>query len=153
MLSPQILFGPRDFTITGGHEPLYIANIIRRLGPLAEPVDPNLAWEFELANILSASTHQDDTTKKLMTVGHWRKEMEEITDPPVSPDILDFIESLLIIDPAKRPTAAEALLHPYLWDLERNKEQIGPVIRDTWWDKQGSFRLEPLLNFVKGYLV
>lgn len=51
---------------------------------------------------------------KLFKVQTLREELERIENPPVSPSIIDFIESLLIIDPSKRPTAEEALRHPFL---------------------------------------
>jgi len=34
--------------------------------------------------------------------------------PSASPELIDLLSQLLQFDPAKRPTAAEALLHPYL---------------------------------------
>jgi serine/threonine protein kinase len=46
---------------------------------------------------------------KLIDRGTWRKELQDIPDPPVSQDLSDFIEYLLIIDPDKRPTASEVL--------------------------------------------
>lgn len=51
---------------------------------------------------------------KLIDRGNWRKELEDIPDPPVPQDLLDFIEALLVIDPDKRPTALEASRHRYL---------------------------------------
>ncbi|KAH9870563.1 hypothetical protein IAQ61_006039 [Plenodomus lingam] len=53
-------------------------------------------------------------TMKLIGRGYWRKELEEIPDPPLPQALLDFIETLLIIDPDKRPVALDALRHPYL---------------------------------------
>ncbi|KAF2278162.1 kinase-like protein [Westerdykella ornata] len=37
-----------------------------------------------------------------------------LSDPPVLPQLMNFIEYLLVVDPSKRPMASEALLHPYL---------------------------------------
>lgn len=51
---------------------------------------------------------------KLITRVHWRKELEDIPDPPVPSGLLDFIESILVMDPERRPSAAELLVHPYL---------------------------------------
>jgi len=55
-----------------------------------------------------------DDAVKLITRDHWRKESERIPDSPVPQEVLDFIESILVIDPEERPTAAEALMHSYL---------------------------------------
>jgi serine/threonine protein kinase len=51
---------------------------------------------------------------KVIKVQSLRCELEKITDPSVSAALIDFIESLLIVDLAKRPTAEQALQHPYL---------------------------------------
>lgn len=37
--------------------------------------------------------------------------------PDISPELLDFIEYLLVVDHKKRLTASEALEHPYLQSL------------------------------------
>lgn len=58
---------------------------------------------------------------KLIDRGNWRKELQDIPDPPVPQDLLDFIESLLIIDPDKRPTASDALRHPYLQSVATDR--------------------------------
>ncbi|KAL7770627.1 hypothetical protein CFE70_000565 [Pyrenophora teres f. teres 0-1] len=83
-------------------------------GPIGQPVDNETYQdEFGLAEQLAIMDHPGEDTK-LITRDHWRKELENVTDPPVPRDLLDFIESILVIDPEKRPTAAEALMHPYL---------------------------------------
>ena len=51
---------------------------------------------------------------KLIEEGTLREELQRLSDPSVSLQILDFIESLLVVDHSKRPTASEALQHPYL---------------------------------------
>lgn len=51
---------------------------------------------------------------KLIKVGTWREELERIVDPGVSRELLDFIEYLLVADMERRPTAADALGHPYV---------------------------------------
>jgi serine/threonine protein kinase len=45
------------------------------------------------------------------------QELEKLPGPKVSSELLDFIESLLVIDHTKRPTALEALRHSYLQSL------------------------------------
>lgn len=73
--------------------------------------------EFALAEYLETSTfrHQDDASERqLITIGTLRQELENISAPKVSPELLDFIEFLLVLDHTKRPTAEEALQHPYL---------------------------------------
>lgn len=42
------------------------------------------------------------------------KELERLPGPKVSPELIDFFLYLLVIDHTKRPTALEALQHPYL---------------------------------------
>lgn len=51
---------------------------------------------------------------KLINAGSLRQELERIENPPIAPELIDFIESLLVLDETKRPTAEEALRHPFL---------------------------------------
>ncbi|CAA9956983.1 CMGC/DYRK protein kinase [Pyrenophora teres f. maculata] len=113
--SPQLLFGEADKIILDHTEAWCIAKMIRLMGgPIGQPVDNETYQdEFGLAEQLAIMDHPGEDTK-LITRDHWRKELEDVTDPPVPRDLLDFIESILVIDPEKRPTAAEALMHPYL---------------------------------------
>ena len=113
-LSPLALFGPGDKIIEGQTEAWCIAKIIRLVGALSQPVDyQTYKDEFELARQLAVMNHPLGSMK-LITRGQWREELEHIPDPPVAQDLLDFIKSILVVDPDKRPTATEALLHPYL---------------------------------------
>lgn len=109
-----MLFGPADKIIEGQTEAWCIAKIIRLVGPLDQPID-NQTYkdEFELAEQLEAMDHPLGLMK-LISRRHWRVELQDIPDPPVPQDLLDFIETLLVIDPNNRPTASDALLHPYL---------------------------------------
>ncbi|KAF2126202.1 kinase-like protein [Dothidotthia symphoricarpi CBS 119687] len=102
--SPLGLFGDANKVIDG-HTEAY---------PLGQPIDcQTYKNEFKLAEQLAVMDHPLSPIK-LITKGNWREELQHIPDPSVSPDLLDFIESLLVIDPDKRPLASEALLHPYL---------------------------------------
>jgi hypothetical protein len=51
---------------------------------------------------------------KLIKVGTLRQELQSLSDPSVSTQLLDFIDYLLVIEMAKRPTARDALQHTYL---------------------------------------
>ncbi|KAI8939248.1 hypothetical protein NX059_005074 [Plenodomus lindquistii] len=113
-LAPLMLFGAMDKRIEGQTEAWCIAKIMRLVGPIERPTEPEAyRQEFELAEQLELMDHSLGHIK-LITRDHWREELEDIPDPPVPEDLLDFIETLLIIDPDKRPTAAQALTHPYL---------------------------------------
>ena len=46
------------------------------------------------------------------------QELESLSDPKVDSGLLDFIDSLLIMDHSKGPTAAEALEHRYLRSIK-----------------------------------
>ena len=94
-----------------------IAKIRRLVGPIEPPVGSRYEEEFALAEYLETSTfrHQDDSSERqFITVGTLRQELEKISAPEVSPELLDYIEFLLVLDHTKRPTAEEALRHPYL---------------------------------------
>ncbi|KAH8707035.1 kinase-like domain-containing protein [Phaeosphaeriaceae sp. PMI808] len=112
-LSPLGLFGTGDKIIEGHTEAWCIAKIICLVGPLGPPVNCQYKEEFEFAEKLAVMDHSSGNMKLIDRL-NWREELQHIPDPPVPSDLLDFIESLLVIDPDKRPTASEALLHPYL---------------------------------------
>ena len=73
--------------------------------------------EFQVGEYLERGTyrHQDGgEERRYITVGTLPQELEKLPGPKVDPGLLDFIEHLLVVDHAKRPTAAKALGHPYL---------------------------------------
>lgn len=99
-----------------------IAKIDRLIGPLGPPVE-NLEYEseFRIANEMALGTCIDpgiDGPVPFIQVGTLRQELESLSGPKVDPGLLDLIDYLLIVDHAKRPTAAEALEHPYLSSTE-----------------------------------
>jgi hypothetical protein len=51
------------------------------------------------------------TWERRCTVATLSQELEKLPGPKVLSELLDFIESLLVIDHIKRPTALEALQH------------------------------------------
>lgn len=117
-LSPLGLFGPGDKLIEGHTEAYCIAKMILLVGPLnRDAVREPYKEEFELAERLVDMDHTVGYSKLIQKRSGWRKELEFFPDPPMPQDLLDFIESLLILDPEKRPTASEALRHPYLQSL------------------------------------
>ena len=116
-LSTQPLFGTSDKIIEEFTEAWCIAKIIRLLGPLGQPVDcQTYKEEFELAEQLAVMENPHDGTM-LIKKSTLREELQRLSDPSVSSDLLDFIEFLLVVDHSKRPTASEALQHPYLVGL------------------------------------
>jgi serine/threonine protein kinase len=117
-LSPCIIFGAKDKFVQGLTEAWCIAKIQRLIGPLGPPVN-NTTYvdEFLIAEHLESTTFEHPDTNletQFITVGTLRQELERLPGPKVSPELLDFIEYLLVVDHTKRPTALEALQHPYL---------------------------------------
>lgn len=95
-----------------------IAKLQRLIGRLDPPIE-NLQYqeEFFVADELAWTTYQHPETKEetpFMTVGSLRKVLESLPGPKVAPELLDFIDFLLVVDHTKRPTASEALRHPFL---------------------------------------
>lgn len=113
-LSPAILFGWRGKCVEGHLEAWCIAQMMCLVGgPIGDPTDNEIyKKEFNMARILVNMDHSNGG--KLVTRDHWRKELEDIADRPVPKNLLDFLETLLVIDPDERPTAEQALRHPYL---------------------------------------
>jgi serine/threonine protein kinase len=117
-LSPLGLFGPGDKLIKGHAEAYCIAKMILLAGTLnREAIHKPCKEEFELAEQLVHMNHTADYSKLIQKRSGWLKELEFFPDPPMPQDLLDFIEFLLVLDPGKRPTASEALQHPYLQSL------------------------------------
>jgi serine/threonine protein kinase len=88
---------------------------MRLVGPIEHPRNGSpYKREFEHAEELAVADHPLGPAMKLITRVHWRKELEDIPDPPVDAELLDFVQSLLVVDPEERPSARKALLHPYL---------------------------------------
>jgi serine/threonine protein kinase len=62
---------------------------------------------------------ETDVEIPFIKVGSLRQELKNCQGPwpDISPELLDFIEYLFVVDHTKRPTAFEALQHPYLQSL------------------------------------
>ncbi|KKK21566.1 hypothetical protein AOCH_003926 [Aspergillus ochraceoroseus] len=111
------LFGPCDKIIQDHNTAWCLAKIFRLIGPIDLPENPEYQDEFELAAALEASGYMDPNTgepKPYINVGSLREELQKLPRDICSESCIDFIEHLLVIDPAKRPTAKVALQHPFL---------------------------------------
>lgn len=84
------------------------------------PNDPRYEDEFALAQELAVSHYEDPQTgesKPFIALGSLRHELQQLPRDVCSHACIDFLEYLLVIDPAKRPTAEEALQHPFITTL------------------------------------
>lgn len=110
--------GANDKTVEGVTEAWCIAKIQRLIGLLDPPVNnSDYRKEFSLAEILESTTFTHSDTKletQDVKVGILRQELERFLGPKVSPELIDFIGYLLVVDHMKSPTAVEALQHLYL---------------------------------------
>ncbi|MCJ1365654.1 hypothetical protein MMC16_004779 [Acarospora aff. strigata] len=116
-LASKPIFGPGDKVIDGMTEAWCIAKIIRLIGLPGQPVDPSYLEEFATANFLEAATFtlpESSEQTQFIKVGSLREELERLPRDIVSWECMDFIEHLLILDHNKRPSAKEALSHPYI---------------------------------------
>lgn len=84
-----------------------IAKIIRLIGPITRSEDLQYTDEFDLAEIVA----QMDALP-----AHSLE--EELKTFEVEQDCLEFIRWLLTLDPEMRPTAKQALEHPWLRGLD-----------------------------------
>jgi serine/threonine protein kinase len=120
-LAQKPIFGTRDKVIQDFTEAWCIAKIRRLVEPLDPPVgNPDYEEEFFVAEHLESTTFNHRETgveTPFIQVGSLREELEKLPGPKISEELLDFIEYLLVIDHMKRPTALEALQHPYLQSL------------------------------------
>lgn len=100
------------------------------VGPLPHP-DKSSPYreEYDLAKELAVA--YDERQWKIISRLHWRAELGGNQNPPVSEPLLDFIESLLVVEHEKRPTAAEALKHPYFEIASDEEIDCEPFIFPT----------------------
>jgi len=116
-LATKPIFGASDKIIEGMTEAWCIAKIKRLVGPLGAPVKPEYGEEFAAADFLESKPFQLSESSEpapFITVGSIRQELEQIPDGRVTNECIDFIASLLVIDHTKRPSAREALNHPFI---------------------------------------
>ncbi|KAL9136051.1 MAG: hypothetical protein Q9175_002738 [Cornicularia normoerica] len=117
-LGHEAMFGIGDKVVEDHTESWCIAKIDRLVGPLGPPVqNPEYESIFSMADEMSTGTYIHpaiDGPVPYIDMGALRQELESLWGPKVDPGLLDFIDSLLIVDHTKRPTAAEAFEHPYL---------------------------------------
>ncbi|KAI0508850.1 kinase-like domain-containing protein [Xylaria bambusicola] len=118
-LRQEPLFGASDKIVEGHEESWCIAKIMLMVGPMGEYNGyPEIEDQWDIAEQLKDMDAPPELASgKLMKYKPLREELARTIDPPISSSIIDFIESLLIIDPSKRPTAEEALRHPFLSSL------------------------------------
>ncbi len=116
-LATTPIFGASDKFIEGMTEAWCIAKIQRLVGPLGAPIKAEFEEEFALADFLESETFQRSEPSEpapFIDVGSLRQVLEQIPNGRVSKECMDFIESLLVIDHTKRPSAREALNHPFI---------------------------------------
>ena len=122
-LASKVLFGPSEKIIQDMTDAWCLAKIIRLVGPLQDPVKPEYGEEFAAAEILEQETFSHPATgmtEEFIKLGKIRQELEAVPGKKIDEDCISFIESLLIMDHTKRPTAREALKHPWLQNIDGN---------------------------------
>ncbi|KAK2861090.1 hypothetical protein FQN49_004554 [Arthroderma sp. PD_2] len=114
VLTSRALFGVIDQTARIDDVPLEISQaawaigkIIQLIGPLKRDESPKYTQEFDLAEAL--------VDMGVIKVGSLE---EELTKVNASTDCTGFIRYLLTLDHEKRPTAEQALQHPWLKALD-----------------------------------
>ena len=120
-LRSDTLFGQWDKIIKDHTAAWCIAKIIRLIGPVdLPPQSAKYFSEFKLAQQLESSTYNHPDTGKptpFITVKTLRQELEFLPRSLCSNQCIDFLEHLLVVDQSKRPTAEEALKHPFVQSL------------------------------------
>ena len=100
------MFGIGDKVVEDHTESWCIAKIDRLVGPLGPPVqNPEYESIFSMADEMSTGTYIDpaiDGPVPYIDMGTLRQELESLWGPKVDPGLLDFIDSLLIVDHTAR---------------------------------------------------
>ncbi|KAI9700119.1 MAG: hypothetical protein M1836_002653 [Candelina mexicana] len=120
-LASKVIFGPSDKIIQDMTAAWCMAKMIRLVGPLGDPAKPEYEEEFATAEFLEKETfvHPDTgVEERFVKLGSIRQELEAVSGPRIEEGSIAFIESLLVMDHTKRPTAREALGHPWLEDID-----------------------------------
>ncbi|KAH9205455.1 kinase-like domain-containing protein [Leptodontidium sp. 2 PMI_412] len=99
-LAGKTIFGPADKIVEGLSDHWCIAKLMRLFA---------LAEYFEKETFVHPETGLEE---RFIKVGSIRQELEKV-EGPIERECIDFIESLLIVDPIRRPSAREALQHPW----------------------------------------
>lgn len=122
-MAGKTIFGPGDKIVEDFTDHWCIAKLMRLVGPIGMP-DPSkvdildefaLAEHFDKATFVHPQTGQEE---RYIKVGSIREELEKV-EGPIERGCIDFIESLLVVDPIIRPSAREALQHPWLKSSSR----------------------------------
>ncbi|KAI1948000.1 hypothetical protein LOZ12_002099 [Ophidiomyces ophidiicola] len=95
------------------------------------PENPDFKDEFALAEALEGGGYLHPETgeaKPYISVGTLREELLKLPREICSEACIDFIEHLLVIDPAQRPTAEMALKHPFAVVSHTASLQINPTV-------------------------
>ncbi len=120
-MASKVIFGPSDKIIKDMTEAWCLAKMIRLVGPLDDPVKPEYGEDFATAVFLEKESFVHPTTgvkEEFVKLGTIRQELEAVPGQNIEKGCIDFIESLLVMDHTKRPTAREALKHPWLRDVD-----------------------------------
>lgn len=84
-----------------------LGKIIQLFGPLPRNENPEFTEEFNLAETFVKGG--------VIKIGPFKEEMSKFD---VSEDCIQFLQHILDIDPRKRPTAVQALQHPWLQGID-----------------------------------
>jgi serine/threonine protein kinase len=117
-LAGKTIFGLADKIVEELTDHWCIAKLIRLVGPIGAPgpSKTNIVDEFALAEYFERGTFvhpQSGKEEGFIKVGNIRQELEKV-EGPIELECIDFVESLLVVDPMRRPSAREALQHPWL---------------------------------------
>ncbi|KAI9749691.1 MAG: hypothetical protein M4579_006781 [Chaenotheca gracillima] len=94
--------------------------MIQLVGPFEDPPRPEFGEEFAKAEFLEKETFVHPSTgveERFVKLGTIRQELEAVPGPRIDNGCIDFVESLLVMDHTKRPTARQALNHPWLREV------------------------------------
>lgn len=119
-LLSRTLFGPREKIIEQHTTAWCLATMIVLIGPIQVPDDPKYKPELELAQKLAMYGYEEPKTGELkpyIALGSLRYELEQSSRDVCSEACIEFLEYLLVINPKMRPTAEQALQHPFIWSM------------------------------------
>ncbi|PVH84802.1 kinase-like protein [Cadophora sp. DSE1049] len=107
-------------------EAFCVAKVIRLCGDIGLPMNLSPFYGgMRMGAAMANGGYTSPRSKKQISVemetGTLREELENVT-PPIEPGCIDFLEYILNINPDQRPSAREALQHPWLQSLPKTPD-------------------------------
>jgi serine/threonine protein kinase len=102
--------------------------------------------DSDIDSIISTDINTENTKKYLSTLPKRNPIRWDQRFPHASPHAIDLLGKLICIDPKKRITAEEALLHPFIFGMRYGNEQFQYTMNDNLKQRLNEFETKFIAN-------